>query len=794
MRAIVFFMAASACRSNTIVADNKPVEDVVTLEDADGDGYFGDEDCDDQNAQIHAGVEEICDGIDNNCNGEIDEGVLTTFYQDEDGDGFGNVELSAEFCSRPDGYVPSASDCDDDNPNVFVGNNEICDGIDNNCNDEIDEGVGEQFFVDADGDGYGDPESNTLLCEMVEGYTTDNSDCDDGDPLTHPDAEELCDGIDNNCDLVADDANLQIWYQDNDGDGFGVEESAVETCLELPGYVTVGGDCDDNDLNVSPNGTEVCDGIDNNCDAVVDDDAIDRTLFYADGDGDGYGDSQNTLLTCTQPSGYVSDMSDCDDTNAQAFPNATEVCDGADNDCNGLMDDQDPLVQGLPTWYLDADGDGYGLDTTAVMSCSSPPSFIAQNGDCNDLDASVSPDGIEVCDEVDNNCDGQVDEGVLITFYYDNDGDGFGVSSNTVEACTAPESFVNNDQDCNDFAAEAYNNAIEVCDNIDNNCDGQTDEGVLLDWYLDFDGDGFGSDDFILEACSSPANGYVATGGDCDETNPSYFPGATEGCVDIDQNCDGVVDNDGDLDGFSAYSCGGSDCDDSDGSIFPNAQGVCPLGTDCLDILQQGYTTSAVYTVDPDGHNTGVDAEEVWCEQQQYGGGWTRIATNDPNTSLWNTSNIRDGVGFGTLNGEDYKSGLAFTELVFTDLLFTDSIMYAVYEGVSDGSMTYFEWSASIPRYNCAPQSGYSWTMTQGNFGGGSLCSTNLYMHPIDRDGNGNCNPSAQYAGNATGPTWSRSNNGGCPLDDPNGSSFIQGTPNNALPWSNSLGLNIYIR
>ncbi len=783
-----------ACESNTIVAEDKPVENEVVLDDVDGDGYFSDEDCDDQNAQIHAGVEEICDGIDNNCNGEIDEGVQSVFYLDEDGDGFGNPEISGEFCSRPEGYVPSASDCDDTNPNMFIGNNEDCDGIDNNCNGEIDEGVGDTFYVDADADGYGDPDQPALLCELAEGYTLNNSDCDDTDPLIFPDAEELCDGIDNNCDGVADDADLQIWYQDADGDGYGDLESAVETCMSLPGYVTLGGDCDDIDSSIAPNATELCDGIDNNCDEVVDDDAVGRTVWYLDADGDGYGDVNQSLETCTQPSGYVVDATDCNDQSAVAYPSGTEVCDGVDNDCNGQTDDQDSGLQNALLWYLDADGDGFGLDTVTATGCSAPPSFIAQNNDCNDLDATISPNGIEVCDEVDNNCDGAIDEGVELTFYYDQDGDGYGISNNTVEACVAPTSYVGNADDCNDLVPEAYTNAVEVCDGIDNDCNGMADEGVLLDWYLDLDGDGFGNNAYSLQACTSPSNNYVADGDDCDDGDSTFYPGALETCVDVDQNCDGIIDNDNDGDGFSDYDCGGSDCDDSDSSLFPNTEGVCPLGTDCLDILQQGYTTSGLYTIDPDGHNTGEDAEEVWCEQQMYGGGWTRIGTNDPNTSLWNGTNIRDALGFGTINGEDYKSTVGFTGLLFTDIMFTDEVLYAVYENIGNGSMTYFEFSASIPVYNCAPQSGYEWPMTQGNLGGGQLCSTNLYLHPIDRDGNGNCNPYAQWAGNGIGPTWSLYNNGGCPLDDPSGSTFINGTPNNGLPWSNVSALHMYLR
>ena len=473
MRSIFWVLTAVACRSNTIVTEDKVLENEVVLEDADGDGFFEDEDCDDQNAQIHEGVEEICDGIDNNCNGEIDEGVLTVFYLDADGDGFGDATNSEEYCTRPDGYVPSASDCDDANANVFIGNNEQCDGIDNNCNDEIDEGVGDVFYVDADGDGFGDIDQSTLLCEPTEGYSHESTDCDDLNDAIYPGAEELCDGLDNNCDGMSDDANLQVLYQDNDGDGFGTEQSAVETCLDLEGYVLQGGDCDDTVPEVFPTATELCDAIDNNCDAVVDDDATDRLTWYIDADSDGYGNIGQSVLSCGQPTGYVSDFSDCDDTNALALPTGVEICDGFDNDCDGLADDQDPNVQNASTWYLDADVDGFGLDTVTTVSCLAPPSFIAQSGDCNDLNASISPNGIEVCDEVDNNCDGQVDEGVELTFYYDFDGDGYGVSNNTVQACEAPTSYVDNADDCNDTVPEAYSNAIEVCDGIDNDfCDG----------------------------------------------------------------------------------------------------------------------------------------------------------------------------------------------------------------------------------------------------------------------------------------------------------------------------------
>ena len=124
------------------------------------------------------------------------------------------------------------------------------------------------------------------------------------------------------------------------------------------------------------------------------------------------------LEACAQPTGYVSQNGDCDDALSYVYPNAAEVCDGVDNDCNGFTDDQDSAIQNAPTWYLDADGDGFGLDTVSMQACVAAPSFISQGGDCDDLDALISPDGIEICDQVDNNCDGQIDEGVELDLLF----------------------------------------------------------------------------------------------------------------------------------------------------------------------------------------------------------------------------------------------------------------------------------------------------------------------------------------------------------------------------------------
>ena len=146
---IVFLVSCEQKETPTI---EEPI-----IQDSDGDGFSADEDCDDNNSLVSPGAEELCDGFDNNCDGQIDEGVLTAFYVDSDSDGFGNPSIVVEACETPDGFVTNGSDCDDSNELSYPSANEICDGLDNNCDDEVDEGLNSIFYVDVDGDGFGDP-------------------------------------------------------------------------------------------------------------------------------------------------------------------------------------------------------------------------------------------------------------------------------------------------------------------------------------------------------------------------------------------------------------------------------------------------------------------------------------------------------------------------------------------------------------------------------------------------------------------------------------------------------------
>ena len=263
------------------------------------------------------------------------------------------------------------------------------------------------WFVDADGDGFGAGDGR-VGCRPVAGEVIRGGDCNDADATVYPYGAETCDGIDQDCDGVADDGLLRVLsFADADGDGFGDGGSGVESCAVAAGRVREPGDCDDRDAGVYPGAPEVCDGVDQDCDGRIDED-LRLVVSYRDDDGDGFGVAEDVVTDCAVPSGRSGTAGDCDDSDAGVSPGAAEVCDGADQDCDGVPDNDLPVL-----WsYTDADGDGYGAEGSAQSGCEVPAGRVDNALDCDDSDPAVSPATTETCtcsDGIDNDGNGATD-------------------------------------------------------------------------------------------------------------------------------------------------------------------------------------------------------------------------------------------------------------------------------------------------------------------------------------------------------------------------------------------------
>jgi hypothetical protein len=468
-------------------------------------------------------------------------------------------EANLEPCPDEDGdgYCPGVDDCDDADPTVYLGAPEVLNCVDDDCNGQADQGLAtwdndrDGACVGADlgsgpqccdpGEVPGDCDDTTVLRNLLDldgdGVDTcgpdglpdsGDEDCDDFDDDNRPGAPELCDGEDNDCDGVVPPDEA-----DDDGDG-------VRGCE---------GDCDDADATVGPwdldfDGASPCQG---DCDDA------DPALRPQDLDGD-------TVSSCD---------GDCDDLDPSISPLALEICNDVDDDCDGSIAASD----------VDADADGWpecddcdDADPLLVGNDEDGDGSTVCAGDCDDADITRRPGYTDVVgDGIDQNCDGM--DGT------DGDADGFA-------------STPSGGDDCDDADPAIHPGAVEICDDIDGDCDGDADSTLGTVYYPDGDGDGWGLSAPTALFCFPPASGYAAQLGDCDDVEPTTFPGAPEVCDGVDSNCDAVIDTDidtiwfRDLDADTfgdpsvtdaacaappGYVADDTDCDDNDVSIFPGA-------------------------------------------------------------------------------------------------------------------------------------------------------------------------------------------------------------------------------
>ncbi len=460
--------------------------------------------------------QEVCDGVDNDCDEAVDEdddpGLLDACAQipgasptacaaaacafacDE-----GFVDIDGDLTQGPDG---DGCECQIDSPAQ-----EVCDGRDNDCDSAIDE-VDEDLDLTAGCAPRANAEA--VACAQAvciyacrEGFSDDNGDLGspqgDGCERTCDDTELRCDEIDDDCNGAVDEGC------DDDDDGFcdaALGNNGVPPLICPFGF----NDCDDDNADIRPDAIEICDDIDNNC--------TDGPDEGCDDDGDGFCDvaipHADTLLQVC-PLGF----DDCDDEDADIRPDAIEICDDIDNNC------ADGLDEGC-----DDDDDGF---CDAALGNNGVPPLICPFGlgDCDDEDAAIRPNAQEICDDIDNNCAAGLDEGC------DDDDDGF-CDAAIPHADAFPQICLLGFNDCDDEDAAIRPNAIEICDDIDNNCANGLDEGC------DDDDDGFCDvaiphADALPEICPLGFN-------DCDDEEPQAFPGNTEICDGFDNDCNNRID------------------------------------------------------------------------------------------------------------------------------------------------------------------------------------------------------------------------------------------------------------
>ena len=387
--------------------------------------------------------------------------------------------------------------------------------------------------------------------------------------------------------------------------------------------------------------------------------------------------------------GFSEEQGDCDDTNADLSPSATEICDEIDNDCDGDIDDADSSVD-LSTgsvFYADADADTFGDANTEIEACVLPEGAVENMDDCDDDNADVNPDATEICDEIDNDCDANIDDAddsldtsTGSTFYTDSDGDGEGDADASVMACTLPEGAVENMTDCDDTDA-ALNTADVDADGFTTCAD--------ADGFVDCDDTG--ATDLTNSSLDGDCDGTL-TADDCDDAD------AMSTIMADDMDCDGLlpVDNGGtdcddmdaavgatDVDGDGSLACV-DDCDDNDANLYPGVA------------FNEADTTLCVADADGDGYANYASALGACVDievHDTYGDGWNgnqiEVYEDGALTGTYENQNL-DGASNWSSGGETqvlqhcFDSATVSVDFVFVDGLYNTEVQFAIMDGADE--------------------------------------------------------------------------------------------------------------
>ncbi len=570
--------------------------------DIDNDGFDAAVDCDDNDPDVNPGEPEVCDGVDNNCSGAIDEGTLNACgacgdvpaevcdLSDNDCDGLIDEECSAggsEEVEPNDGSI----NCQAIAVPPSEGETTIISGTFNPPGDRDSfcffVRPGTQLLIDLDSQLLGADSDGVLQL-----YGSDGVELPGGFNDYHMGPDPLLDFT----FQMEDTVRLDVYNYEQDNGGadyiYNLKVTAVSLveCLDEDndGVSVCDGDCKDDDILVFPNQTEVCDGFDNNCDGVTDEECPDYTRTEVE--------PNNTIEDCEilmPPFSVKGAINPSKDDDTFCFFAAQNMKLGFDIDAKedsaSLLNSRLGLYELDDTYHFKHNDDGQDPDTgysaedsdsylehtflkpgiyavrvedegfsaggtrltytlhgnvlsSPVCTDGDGDGVSTCEGDCDDSDPTVHFGAIEICDGQDNTCDGRSDPAECTG---DFDGDGY----------------AGDEGDCNDADPTVNPGATEVCDEIDNNCDGAVDEGTQNACGLCgftpaercSDGEDNDCDGQIDEAsCSLDGDGDGASPdqGDCNDADENVHPAAPEICNGLDDDCDGLVDE------YVKNSCG----------------------------------------------------------------------------------------------------------------------------------------------------------------------------------------------------------------------------------------------